>query len=68
MLKEYECKECTKKYTSYKSLWNHNKIYHILKTDIKSDDNKIKEAKCQYCNRSFANNFTVKSHTQKECP
>ena len=54
-----------KKYTSYKSLWNHNKIYHILKTDIKSDDNKIKEAKCQYCNRSFANNFTVKRHESK---
>ena len=65
MSKEYECKECTKKYTSYKSLWNHNKIYHVLKTEIKSDENRIKGANCQYCNRSFTNNFTVKRHELK---
>ena len=65
MSKEYECKKCTKKYTSYKSLWNHNKIYHVTNTEIKPDENKIKEANCQYCNRSFTNNFTVKRHELK---
>ena len=42
MLKEYECKECTKKYTSYKSLWNHNKIYHIQNADNNQDEHNIK--------------------------
>jgi hypothetical protein len=25
---EYSCKLCDKKYSTYKSLWNHNKIKH----------------------------------------
>ena len=67
MSKEYECKICTKKYTSYQGLWNHNKIYHILIADNKLDENNIKtkNKKCNYCKRLFTNNFTVKRHELK---
>ena len=27
---EYKCTECTKDYSSYQSLWIHNKKYHKL--------------------------------------
>ena len=30
--KEFKCNICNKFYTSYKSLWNHNKKFHKNKT------------------------------------
>jgi hypothetical protein len=40
--KEFKCNICNKLYTSYKSLWNHNKLFHKNKTTsnvTKSNDN-----------------------------
>jgi hypothetical protein len=47
---EYNCKECNKIYSSYHSLWNHNKKYHsdnILKKPdniLKKPDNILKKS------------------------
>jgi len=35
--RSYKCNICNKIYSSYKSLWNHNKIFHINKIDVKSN-------------------------------
>jgi len=53
------CNECKKQYKSYKSLWNHNKIFHIKKP-------KIKEYICKVCNKSFDNKQNKYYH-QKSC-
>jgi hypothetical protein len=39
----YSCDQCKKKYSSYKSLWNHNKKFHKLcdNTSIKPDNDLI---------------------------
>ncbi len=31
---DHNCMICNKKYSSYKSLWNHNKTYHIKNMDV----------------------------------
>ena len=36
----YNCNECKKKYSSYNSLWNHNKKFHINKSTIEINDKK----------------------------
>jgi len=55
-----------KKYKSYKSLRSHNKLYHInIENQINEDNIKIKNNKCNYCKRLFANNFTAKRHESK---
>jgi len=62
---EFNCNICNKKYSSYKSLWNHNKKFHnkeniqtssISSTQIilespKQDDSKL--YKCRFCNNKY---------------
>ena len=55
----YYCNECNRQYKSYKSLWNHNKIFHIKKP-------KVKEYNCKVCNKSFDNKQNKYYH-QKSC-
>jgi len=55
----FYCNECKKQYKSYKSLWNHNKTFHIKKP-------KIKEYICKVCNKSFDNKQNKYYH-QKSC-
>jgi len=31
---DHKCKKCNKNYASYKSLWNHTKLYHTILNDI----------------------------------
>jgi hypothetical protein len=38
---EYECKICNKKYSSYQSLWIHNKKFHSKNNNKLTSDNKI---------------------------
>jgi hypothetical protein len=62
MSKEYECKECVKKYASYNNLWIHNKKYHKEGQHI---DNKSTNFLCNYCKRAFSTKFTAKRHELK---
>jgi hypothetical protein len=65
----YKCDICKKDYSSYQSLWKHNKIYHINNM-IKS--NKIKEIsindiKCNQCNKKFSYIDVLDRHIKVEC-
>lgn len=61
----FNCHICKKKYSSYQSIWNHNKKFHNkintnsnnINTDI--DNNKIK---CIHCNKIYYNKYTLKTH------
>ena len=55
----FYCNECKKQYKSYKSLWNHNKTFHIKKP-------KVKEYNCKVCNKLFDNKQNKYYH-QKSC-
>jgi len=59
LITNFYCNECNRHYKSYKSLWNHNKTFHI-KTP------KIKEYICKVCNKSFDNKQNKYYH-QKSC-
>ena len=62
---EFKCDICIKKYSSYKSLWNHNKKFHnigkvqisstssshIIQESSKEDDSKLYN--CRYCNNKY---------------
>jgi hypothetical protein len=71
---EYLCKVCNKDYSSYKSLWNHNKKYHNndvknVKENVKNVKENVKENKsltCEYCKKVF-NNRPAKSIHKKTC-
>lgn len=59
---EYKCNICNKKYSSYQSLWIHNKKYHTLKQKNDSQPNSHnnhvypneKTYKCTKCNKNFS--------------
>ena len=72
---EYKCNICNKLYSSYKSLWNHNKKFHknnithdnLSITPIITHDNlSISNLKCKYCSKIFAYNQGRWRH-QKIC-
>ena len=54
--KNYNCIECNKTYSSYRSLWGHNKKFHkhikIEKTTIVEENNTI-ENSCRVCNKIY---------------
>jgi hypothetical protein len=57
---EYKCKKCNKNYSSYQSLWIHNKKFHNLpSTNINLTSTNInqistnKKYNCKYCNKSY---------------
>jgi superfamily II helicase len=63
---EYKCNICNKKYKSYKSLWNHNKKFHITNVDnkcllVNKNTSLVNPGKhtaenlliCYYCNKTF---------------
>ena len=66
----FECKLCNKQYSSYQSLWNHNKRFHtqseltptqqVLTTDSKRD------IICEYCKKEFTRKNNMVRH-QKTC-
>jgi hypothetical protein len=72
---EYRCNICNKLYSSYKSLWNHNKKFHkniitqnnLSITPIITHNNlSINKLKCKYCSKIFAYNQGCWRH-QKIC-
>ena len=60
---EYKCKICVKEYSSYKSLWNHNKKFHkpvsagsqlkVSKKSAESQQQVKTVLDCKYCNKSY---------------
>jgi uncharacterized phage infection (PIP) family protein YhgE len=75
---EYSCKLCDKKYSTYKSLWNHNKIKHsenVVQSHtsvVQQDTNGKKEYEkdidkniCKYCNKKFCDRTYRWRHEQK---
>ena len=68
---EYKCTICIKTYSSYKSLWNHNKNFHNKKT-VKEIAIPIKQSElhpneCKYCNRIFTRKNNMVVHRNKTC-
>jgi hypothetical protein len=67
---EHKCDICNKIYSSYKTLWTHNKNFHknndiidnIKPTFCKQNDNKII---CSYCNKPFSHRNSKWVHEQK---
>ena len=63
----YRCNKCNKEYSSYKSLWNHNKKFHLVQKQLYNENitknitninenitkNIIKKFNCKYCNKQF---------------
>ena len=43
------CESCNKNYSSYKSLWLHNKKYHKDITNTQENKSQI----CEYCNKQL---------------
>ena len=73
---EYRCNNCNKIYSSYQSLWIHNKKFHNSETNQKQpiNDSKINVIQppndqkliCLYCNKNF-NHYNNKWRHQKNC-
>ena len=75
---EYNCNICNKKYASYQSYWIHNKKFHnndnVQNNDndnVQNNDNelnnKIKQYKCKYCNKTFNSNSNMYEHRKNVC-
>ena len=73
---EHKCNICNKLYSSYKTLWKHNKNIHKKDDDkklIKFDERLIKTElnesilnyNCRFCNKYYNNKNSRWSHEQK---
>jgi hypothetical protein len=72
---EYNCNKCNKKYSSYQTLWTHNKKFHTepvilpsemsVKSEIKSEAS-MKNFNCRLCNKIYFNKQSRWSH-EKIC-
>jgi len=75
----YRCKKCNKKYKSYKSLWNHNKIKHTNNDEnmLKNVENMLKNVEnnnkldskllCKFCNKKFKSQSNKCQHENNYC-
>ena len=72
---DYSCLLCNKDYSSYQSLWIHNKKYHKTKdnntnTNIQSENKKVKSEKkftCRFCNHMFTRKNNMVVHIKEKC-
>ena len=72
---KYKCNCCEKKYTSYKSLWTHNKFHHDGVKIIINDNKEINitgticdknnEYMCRTCNKKYKHHQTRWTHEKK---
>jgi hypothetical protein len=67
---EYKCNICNKLYSSYQSLWIHNRKYHthntIITNQLQSNDQSSNNQKCKYCNKVFSH-YNNKWRHEKTC-
>ena len=69
---EYICNICNKNYSSYQSLWIHNKKYHVKKIINKHKQTHITTEKqssafeCKFCNKILSRQDSLKRH-EKNC-
>ena len=77
----YSCKTCNKQYSSYKSLWNHNKKFHTDKNSVDKSkisnmishdksmishiNNEEDKYKCNYCDNTYKHFQSRWKHEQK---
>ena len=61
---KYKCNDCNKNYSSYNSLWTHNKKYH--KTEKKTEEKNTIEYTCRVCNKKYKHNPSLYRH-EKTC-
>jgi len=69
---EHKCNICNKIYSSYKTLWTHNKIKHKTEINIgnvkvsdKYENSQLKIYKCKYCDNEYNHKQSRWSHQQK---
>ncbi len=64
---DYYCDTCNKTYSSYQSLWIHNKKYHNKKNSVKENEDKPNNKNtCIYCNKMFTF-YQSKWRHEKKC-
>ena len=74
---EYKCNICNKLYSSYQSLWIHNKKYHQTIAQIRTHIAHVSTVSahnsalqvlnnhnCKFCNKNFSRNYCVTRHEQ----
>jgi hypothetical protein len=70
---DYTCQVCNKQYSSYQSLWIHNKNFHkIICNKSKENINIVKNNKdssylCKFCNKSFSYKQSRCDHEKNYC-
>jgi hypothetical protein len=67
----HTCNICNKNYTSYKSLWNHNKKFHtkqVSEVGLHNQNDVLVQTinNCKFCKKSF-NNRQNKYRHEKIC-
>ena len=64
---EYKCNDCKKSYSSYQSLWIHNKKFHKDRNQCSGNIVVSSESKylCQYCNKNFKDRSNKHKHEKK---
>ena len=72
IIDSYKCKTCKKSYSSYSSLWNHNKNIHKTEINIgksivsdKYENSQLKIYKCKYCDNEYNHKQSRWAHEQK---
>ena len=67
---EYKCNICNKLYSSYQSLWIHNKKFHEKSNSITAHNTHftpiITQNNCKYCKKKFTRNYNAIRH-EKTC-
>jgi hypothetical protein len=68
----FNCEKCNKEYSSYQSLWNHNKIYHNTNitesTGVATGKNCKKYYICDLCTKKFTRRNNMNHHKLNTCP
>ena len=70
---DYYCDKCNRVYTSYQSLWNHNKKKHNTNIPLNTSQvtvfnsnttqsNSVKQLNCTYCNKTFTRKDNLNRH------
>ena len=64
MTTNFYCNYCNKKYSSYQTLWKHNKKYH---TNNDNNENKINNKKynCKNCSKMYVHKQSLYKHIKK---